>query len=150
MCDALNELTDAVAAFYESDRSRLYLTGVSMGGLGAWMMVARYPGKWAACVPMCGGGNPVYSRLAKDTPFWFFHSEDDNVIGVEETTKLVEALRAEDGCKEVKYTRYTESKEHKAAQNWMVGHNVWTKAYTDECTWDWLFAQRLSVTYSSG
>ena len=150
MCDALNELTDAVAAFYECDRSRFYLTGVSMGGLGAWMMVARNPGKWAACMPMCGGGNPVYSRLAKDTPFWFFHSEDDNVIGVEESSKLVDALRAEEGCREVKYTRYKESKEHSAAQEWMVGHNVWTKAYGDKETWDWLFSQRLSVMYSTG
>jgi len=148
MCDALNELTDTVAAFYESDRSRLYLTGVSMGGLGAWMMVARNPGKWAACIPMCGGGNPVYSRLAKDTPFWFFHSEDDNVIGVEESTKLVEALTAEEGGREVKYTKYAESKEHSAAQDWMVGHNVWTKAYTSSDTWNWLFSQRLPVEFS--
>ena len=144
MCDALNELTDAVASFYEVDRSRMYLTGVSMGGLGSWMMVARNPGKWAGCIPMCGGGNPVYSRLAKDTPFWFFHSEDDNVIGVEETTALVQALREEKGGQEVRYTRYAESKEHSAAQDWMVGHNVWTKAYGDKDTWAWLFSQKLS------
>lgn len=147
MCDAVNELVDAVAAFYSVDKRRMYLTGVSMGGLGCWMMCARNPGKWAASVPMCGGGNPVYAKLVKDVPMWFFHSEDDNVIGVEETTRLVEAIRAEKGA-DVKYTKYSESSEHPAAQSWMVGHNVWTKAYTDKDTWTWLFKQKLDQPHS--
>ena len=56
-------------------------------------------------------------------------------------TLLVEALKAEEGGREVKYTKYAESKEHSAAQDWMVGHNVWTKAYGSTDTWDWLFSQ---------
>jgi predicted esterase/SAM-dependent methyltransferase len=147
MCDAVNELTDAVCAAYSADRNRLYITGVSMGGLGCWMMCARNPGKWAAAMPMCGGGNPVYARLIKEVPFWFFHSEDDNVVGVEETTRLVDALRKEN-APDVRYTKYTESKEHSSAQEWMVGHNVWTKAYAEPETWGWLFSHKLPIPHS--
>ncbi len=110
------------------------------------MMVARNPGKWAASIPMCGGGNAVYAKLVKDVPFWFFHSEDDNVIGVEETDRLVAALK--DEAAEVKYTRYHESKEYPAAQDWMVGHNVWHKAYNDKATWTWLFSHKLDRPHS--
>lgn len=147
MCDAVNELVDSVASFYSVDKRRMYVTGVSMGGLGCWMMCARNPGKWAASVPMCGGGNPVYAKLVKDVPMWFFHSEDDNVIGVEETTRLVEALQAEQGA-EVKFTKYKESTEHPAAQSWMVGHNVWTKAYSSKDTWAWLLKHKLDKPHS--
>ena len=147
MADALNELVDSVVDFYNVDKLRLYVTGVSMGGLGAWMMVARNPGKWAASIPMCGGGNAVYAKLVKDVPFWFFHSEEDNVIGVEETERLVNALKEENAA-EVRFTRYEESKEHAAAQEWMVGHNVWQKAYTDNATWTWLFSHKLDRFHS--
>ena len=111
------------------------------------MMVARNPGKWAASIPMCGGGNAVYAKLVKDVPFWFFHSEEDNVIGVEETERLVNALKEENAA-EVRFTRYEESKEHAAAQEWMVGHNVWQKAYTDNATWTWLFSHKLDRFHS--
>lgn len=70
MCNALMALVDEVAARCSVDRGRIYLTGVSMGGLGAWMLAARNCERFAALSPMCGGGNVVYARLVKHIPMY--------------------------------------------------------------------------------
>ena len=137
MIDALIDTIDAVCDKCNIDRSRIYLTGVSMGGLGSWMLGAKYADKFAAIAPICGGGSPLYARLLKDVPMWFAHSEDDNVVGVEETDKLVEALQNE-GNFTVMYNRYDKCSEP-SAQAWMVGHNSWTKTYAQEEFWSFLF-----------
>ena len=91
--DAVLELIRVVSCQFNVDPKRVYLTGISMGGLGTWMIGARAAAatkepKFAAIAPMCSGGNAVFARILKDTPCWFFHSQEDNVIGVEETDVL--------------------------------------------------------------
>ncbi len=141
MSKAVLQLIDDLCANLDVDLTRLHLTGISMGGLGSWIIAARAPyGKFASLAPMCGGGSVVYARLLRDTPIWFFHSVEDNVIGVEETDALHEALLKE-GSKVAKYTRYASSPEP-AAQPWMVGHNVWTKTYQMPEFSTWFLGQR--------
>jgi predicted peptidase len=123
------------------DRRRVYLTGVSMGGLGTWMLASRDPGRFAALVPICGGGSPVFAPLVKHIPCWFFHSSEDNVIGVEETDALVQAMQREEAV-DVRYTRYVECPDP-AAHTWMVGHNSWTRTYAQPALWAWLLKQSL-------
>lgn len=142
MCSLVICLLDYICCSLNTvDKSRVYCTGISMGGLGTWMLAARNPRWFAALAPICGGGSPVYARLLTQVPFYFFHSEDDNVVGVEETDRLVAALLAEDAV-DVKYTRYTHSPDP-SAHSWMVGHNCWDKAYSDLDFWEWLFSKRL-------
>lgn len=116
MCDAIMEMIDLVVERFALDGRRVYLTGVSMGGLGAWMLAARNcnPARFAAVAPMCGGGSTVYARLLKDTPMWFVHAVDDNVIAVEETDRLVAALR-DVAAVDVNFDRYEGGKVHETA-----------------------------------
>src|SRR5207245_1577857 len=46
-----------VAQDYRVDPERIYLTGISMGGYGTWSLAASHPDRWAAIVPICGGGD---------------------------------------------------------------------------------------------
>jgi len=49
-------MLDEVTKQYKTDPNRVYLTGLSMGGYGTWSIAAAHPEKWAAIVPVCGGG----------------------------------------------------------------------------------------------
>ena len=119
-----------------------------MGGLGTWMLAARAaPRSFAAISPMCGGGLPIYARLLKDIPTWFFHSAEDNVIGVEETDALYQALLKE-GSTVAKFTRYTSCPDP-AAHPWMVGHNCWSRTYKMKEFWQWLLGHRVTKQSSA-
>ncbi len=133
---AIRALDQSVADF-GGDPARVYLTGVSMGGYGAWHLAAGHPGKFAALVPVCGG-SPLrsadrYSAIASKigrTPTWVFHGSDDRVVPVSESRRMAEALKAAGG--NVRYTEYEGA-----------GHNVWNRAYTEPDFLSWLLAQRL-------
>jgi len=144
---------DQESTEFHGDPSRTYLTGLSMGGYGTWDMAARYAGKFAAFVPICGGIHGPASTpdasvaLAKDpqvtdpyaataarigsTPVWIFHGDSDPVVPVEESRKMAHALQAAHGS--VHYTEYPG-----------VEHNSWDKAYAEPELVPWLLAQKLS------
>jgi predicted peptidase len=147
MADALLELIEGICSKVNIDRARIYLTGVSMGGLGSWMLGARAPaGTFAAISPMCGGGQPLYARLLTKIPMWFFHSAEDNVVGVEETEAIYAALLKESqGSKKIAhFTRYSSCPEP-SSQEWMVGHNCWGRTYRNKEFWKWMFSQRCEL-----
>ena len=128
--DLLLALLDKVIAEHNIDESRVYLTGLSMGGYGTFALAARAPERFAAAVPVCGGGTYLHARQLVATPMWVFHGEDDQVIPVEESTRMVDYMNATRGEK-AKLTVYPG-----------VGHNSWDKAYGEKKMWDWLFEQR--------
>jgi predicted peptidase len=139
---------------FKADPKRTYLTGLSMGGYASWDLASRYPGKFAAVVPICGGiilppsvlkdfpdlakvaypDDPkTYAEVAKKiakTPVWIFHGGADDTVPVENSRKLYEALKAAGG--DVKYTEYPG-----------VGHNSWDKAYTEPEFMSWLLSKTL-------
>jgi predicted peptidase len=127
---------DQTVTEFSADRERLYLTGVSMGGYGAWTMAAENPGKFAAIVSICGGSplrsgdrfTPIARKVGK-TPVWVFHGEDDRVVPVSESRGMVEALKAISG-NQVRYSEYKG-----------VGHNVWLKALAEAELLPWILAQ---------
>lgn len=136
---------DAAMKEFNGDPSRVYLTGLSMGGYGTWTIAAGHPGKFAALVPVCGGirepGAPAaqegaadpYAETAKKigaTPVWIFHGNADQSVPVDESRKMAAALKANSG--NVKYTEYDG-----------VGHNSWDRAYSEADLPTWLFAQKL-------
>lgn len=125
---------DQTVAEYNGDASRLYLTGLSLGGFGSFFIASQHPDKFAAVVPICGGVRgddlkPVAEKL-KDVPMWIFHGDADPVVPVALSRNMVEAIKAAGGAK-VKYTEYPG-----------VGHNSWDKAYSEKEMTDWLFAQK--------
>ncbi len=91
---------------YKTDRNRIYLTGLSLGGQGTWSLAARYGGKWAAIAPVCGANySPNRASDIKDMPCWCFHGEADDIIDVNFSRKTIAALRAAGGTP--RYTEYS-------------------------------------------
>ena len=113
------------------DSKRIYLTGVSMGGIGLWSYLCRHPGVFAAGVPVCASGRPSeITTEAVKHPMWAFHSDDDHLIPVESAREMVAAWKAQGGV--AKYTEYTGLK-----------HSSWKKAYIEPDLLPWLFSQHL-------
>jgi predicted peptidase len=77
---------------YRIDLSRIYLTGMSLGGYGVWYTAIRYPEYFAAIIPLCGGGDAKSVCRIKHIPVWTFHGKEDRIVLPEESKKLVDAL----------------------------------------------------------
>ncbi|MFM9011222.1 MAG: dienelactone hydrolase family protein [Planctomycetota bacterium] len=129
------DMTAAVAALDATmktepvDPGRVYLTGISMGGYGSWDLAARLPARFAAVIPICGGGDEATAGKLEGLPIWCFHGDADKAVPVERSRTMVEAVKAAGG--KVQYTEYKG-----------VGHDSWTPAYRDPATLDWLFGQK--------
>ena len=125
----LEALLDDVVSKYRVDPDRIYLTGLSMGGYGTWALAAAQPDRFAAIVPICGGGDPTTAdRLAK-LPAWVFHGAKDKVVPLERSKQMVEALEAAGGA--VRLTVYPEA-----------GHDSWTETYDNPELYRWLLEQK--------
>ncbi|MCS7055841.1 MAG: prolyl oligopeptidase family serine peptidase [Thermoflexales bacterium] len=132
--DALLLLLDDVVKRYAADATRIYLTGLSMGGYGAWYLGSEYPERFAAVVPVCGGFNPLLGfpeRVCglRYTPVWAFHGAKDKIVPPSESRLLARTLRRCGG--NVRLTVYPDA-----------GHDCWTRAYADPKLYDWLARQR--------
>jgi len=148
---AMAALAEAESEF-NGDRTRIYLTGLSMGGYGSWYLAGKYPGKFAAIAPICGGilmpdmarmqppdDNSPYLEAAKKigkTPVWIFHGGDDPVVPVTESRRMNEAMKTLGG--EVRYTEYPG-----------VGHNSWEKAYAEPELLTWMLSKTISANPGS-
>jgi predicted peptidase len=128
--DALIALLDKIEREHNIDPKRIYVTGLSMGGYGTFALAARQPERFAAAVPICGGGELFAAWRLTKLPLWVFHGEADRVVPAEESERLDRMIQRAGGNR-VKLTIYPG-----------VGHNSWDKAYSDDAMWDWLFEQK--------
>jgi len=78
---------------YRADRSRLYLTGISMGGMGLWLLAKETPGFFAAPVPVAGWNDPEWAPDLAHTPIWVFHGAKDDIVPLAASEKMVQAMR---------------------------------------------------------
>lgn len=133
--DEATDLIDATLAAalseFHVDRSRVYLTGLSMGGFGTWLYGARHAATFAALMPVCGGGRLEDAGALAGVPVWAFHGARDSVVKVDETRRMVEAVKQAGG--HVRYTEYPD-----------LDHNSWDAAYGDAEAIRWLLSQRKS------
>ena len=148
MADAAMATLAAAQKEFHGDPVRTYLTGLSMGGYGTWYLAGKYPGKFAAIVPICGGilvpdmarqqsadDSGPYTEAAKKigskTPVWIYHGGDDPAVPVTESRRMNDALKALGG--EIHYTEYPG-----------VGHNSWEKAYAEPELLTWMLSKTTS------
>ena len=125
----LNAWLKEILAQLQYDPERVYLTGLSMGGYGTWHWAAAHPEKFAAIIPICGGGEPSQAKKLVTMPIWAFHGARDNIVPVEETLKMAEAVRSAGG--EVKLTIYPD-----------LYHDSWTITYQNPEVYDWLMEHK--------
>ena len=110
------------------DPDRVFLTGLSMGGYGTWDLAARMPDRFAAILPICGGGDIATATRIARLPIWCFHGDADDAVPVERSRQMIAAVKAAGGK-----PRYSELPG--------VGHDSWTPAYRDPAVLEWLFDQ---------
>ncbi|HTX88016.1 MAG TPA: prolyl oligopeptidase family serine peptidase [Bacteroidales bacterium] len=130
--EELNALMEILVHKLAIDRSRIYLTGLSMGGRGTWEFATEYPEWFAAIAPLCGGGDPDRACRLKEVPVWAFHGAQDNVVPIKEQQDMVDALKECGG--DVKFTIYPDA-----------GHDVWTKAYAGTALYNWFLEHKKIV-----
>ncbi len=137
------------------DSNRVYITGLSMGGMGTWKAISKYPTLFAAAMPICGAADPFEVRVAKDVPVWAFHAEDDPVVkaygylpdshfaNMAGSRWLVNSLRSA-GNTDAHYTEYP--------AGWMEKHGLgahasWVPAYQNGQAKEWLFSHTKTDRY---
>lgn len=132
--DTLIALLDAAESELKVDRSRVYLTGLSMGGYGAWSLASHYPERFAAVVPICGGGSTIELVLAtnkkktalRSLAIHAFHGARDPTVPLSESERMVSVMK-QGGVKEVDLTVYPEAT-----------HDSWTATYANAELYTWL------------
>ena len=129
MLQAVESLILKIIKNYRIEKTRVYVTGLSMGGYGTWALAARRPDLFAAAVPICGGGDPATVNVLKNLPIWVFHGGLDKVVLPEESEKMVRALEIDGG--KVRYTLYPEAY-----------HDSWTETYDNPALYDWMLSKR--------
>lgn len=123
------ELITSLEKEFPIDDDRLYVTGLSMGGFGTWDAVQRNPKRFAAAVPICGGGDLALAKSICNVPIWAFHGGEDTSVKTRRSRDMIQALKEAGGAP--RYTEYTG-----------VGHNSWSATYRDPALYKWLFAQK--------
>jgi predicted peptidase len=122
---------------YHLDPQRLYLTGLSLGGQGAWYIAASLPDRFAAVLVICGftelgqstGEAAKLAPRLTNVPIWVFHGEQDTSVPVTKAREIVEAIRKAGG--HVDFTEYKDGT-----------HFIWDRVYDNRETWRWLFEQK--------
>lgn len=114
---------------YKLDKNRMYIAGLSMGGMGTFEMVWRNPKMFAAAIPICGGANPVIAKKLTNPEWWIFHGEEDAVVPVYLSKEMHKALEAVGAT--TKLTLYPK-----------VNHDSWTNAFAEPAFLSWLFSKR--------
>jgi predicted peptidase len=127
--DMVMALLDKICKDYLVDPDQIYLTGMSMGGFGAWDLAQKYPQRWAALAVVCGGGNPYLQMRVKNIPTRVFHGAKDKNVPIFMAQQMVSTLRQVGGQVDFKvYPRKS--------------HKVWKVTYDNPGLYEWFLAQR--------
>lgn len=138
--ELLMALLDDIESTYSVDTHRVYLTGLSMGGYGTWSLGMKYPERFAAIAPICGGGQTIDIVLAQNSydpkrladlktlGIWAFHGGKDPVVPTNESMHMVDMLKKA-GCTDIKLTIYPNAL-----------HDSWTQTYANPDLFQWFLA----------
>lgn len=131
--EAVLEILRKVASEYNVDRSRVYVTGISMGGFGTWDMLARHSSIFAAGMPVCGGGDPSMAKTLSEIPIRTFHGFLDNSVPTEGTREMYASIKA-CGKGKIRFTEFEDG-----------DHGIWDRVYSDSKNIKWLFSKEKHI-----
>lgn len=154
--EIVNNMLDSLIVEFPIDTNRLYITGLSLGGYGTWHLLAEYPDKFAAAVPVCGGGEPELVTNYLQMPIWNFHGDADDVVPVKASRVMIDAL-IKNGracvytyCNNGDCSGLTDEEIQQALENdakllyteWEDGpHEIWDQSYDYPYLFPWVFSQ---------
>ena len=123
------ELAEHISSSLSVDRDRVYLTGYSMGGNGAWAAAIYDPHRFAAVAPLSGVGDVGQAERLAKVPIWAFHGAKDQTIPLKASEEMVNAVRQSGG--RVEFTVYPDA-----------GHGICEETYQNPRLYEWLLAHR--------
>ena len=131
---AMQMFLDDILSRFPIDENRLYITGLSMGGIGSWYFAINMPSRFAALVPVAFRGDGWSPEPAKEIPVWAFHGAKDGVIPISKAQELVDQFRAVGGS--VRFDIYPNG-----------GHDAstWTVTYNNPDLYDWMLRKKKVV-----
>jgi poly(3-hydroxybutyrate) depolymerase len=159
----VNDIVDSLLIEFSVDTNRLYITGLSMGGYGTWDAIVYCPNKFAAAVPMSGGGNPSQAALIKNIPIWDFHCALDGTVLVTESRNMNMIAALENAGDTIVYTnchngdctglldsiiskKIQNGAKHLYTEYKNGGHAIWDIAYNSIFLLPWVFSQSKTNT----
>ncbi len=113
---------------FHIDPTRVYLTGMSLGGFGTWDLASRYPEYFAAIMPLCGGGKASMAESMKDIPAWVFHGDLDKKVKLKRSEEMVNAMK--EAGSDPKFSILKGQ-----------GHGI-QKVYSDQTVYQWLLSHQ--------
>ncbi|MES1168550.1 MAG: prolyl oligopeptidase family serine peptidase [Oleiharenicola lentus] len=130
IADEVMGMVDRVLADYKGDPKRVYLTGLSYGGMGTWYLASKHPEKFAAIAPVVGYGTPSMAPVlaAAKLPMWVFAGGRDNTVKVSYFYPLLNELEKL-GHPDVRFTIEAD-----------MGHDTWIRVYAGQDLYTWLLS----------
>ncbi len=126
--ESLLAFIDYVTETLPVDTDRIYLTGLSMGGTGTWMLAMADTNRFAAIAPICGSGIVWNGGCLAKLPIFIYHGDCDDIVPITESIGMLRAVNKNGGKAQMKIC-------------YGVGHNAWDYAYTDDSLLEWLLSQ---------
>jgi len=123
----LMDLVKNIQHDFKTDKKRIYVGGLSMGGMGTFELVRRMPKTFAAAFPICGGANPATASKLTQTHWWIFHGLKDDVVPPELSIQMEAALKTAGA--NVKLTLYPNA-----------NHNSWDSTFAEPDLMRWIFS----------
>jgi predicted peptidase len=147
------DLMDSLSKEFNIDQNRQYVTGLSMGGYGTWDLIARYPERFAAAVPMSGAGDTSKVQQFQSVGVWNFHGALDNVVpprGSREMTEAMEHAGLEvvqtQGMPDSVLDQHLADKAKFLYTEYPDGyHVIWQESYDNPRLPQWVFSQTRSA-----
>lgn len=127
--ESLLAFLDYICETLPVDRDRIYLTGLSMGGTGTWMLAMAAPERFAAIAPVCGSGIYWYGRVLSNIPVYMYHGDCDETVPIQESVNMLKAINKNGGNAQLQIC-------------YGVGHNAWNQAYGGDELANWLLSHK--------
>lgn len=127
--ESLIAFLDFISDSLPIDKDRIYLTGLSMGGTGTWMLAMAAPERFAAIAPICGSGICWYAGALKDIPVMMYHGDCDDIVPISESVTMLSRINRQGGNAQLKIC-------------YGGVHDAWETAYNDDEFLNWLLAQK--------
>ena len=132
--ESLLAFLDHICNTLPVDRDRVYLTGLSMGGTGTWMLAMAEPERFAAIAPICGSGIYWYGEALKNVPVMVYHGDCDETVPIQNSMEMIKSINRHGGNAEIKIL-------------YGVGHNAWDAAYAGDELYTWLLSHKLTKEF---